>query len=91
MKIFVVAENGDSDTEDGPPPLPEKHAGDNRISLDAAPAPPSRQPVAPAKTPRKSKVGFFDRWMPRLSVSHQSSPLLQGSRLGSDSDLASPK
>lgn len=89
----IITENCDSGDEVVPPPLPEKHSTENNSKLSFDPPPlPSRQSVTPTRTPRRSRVGFFDRWMPRLSVSHQTSPFLQSSdRTGSDSDLTSPK
>ncbi|XP_053406382.1 dedicator of cytokinesis protein 1-like [Mercenaria mercenaria] len=52
---YTSTENCDSGEDDGPPPLPEKHSGDNsKMSFDPPPL-PSRQSLTPAKTPRKSK------------------------------------
>ena len=65
--FLFVTENGEDETDDAPPPLPDKiFSSHNDVPL----VPPRSSSIAlPPKTPRKSKVGFFDKWMHRASIS----------------------
>ncbi|XP_052251846.1 dedicator of cytokinesis protein 1-like isoform X3 [Dreissena polymorpha] len=72
--ISYTQENGDAADEEAPPPLPDKQSHEHS-SLNSEPPPIPSRTSAPSRTPRKSKVGFFDglRWMHRQSISQQGS------------------
>ncbi|XP_052772351.1 dedicator of cytokinesis protein 1-like isoform X4 [Mya arenaria] len=84
---YTYTENGTAGEEEEPPPLPDKQSHDHLDVGSPDPPPIPSRVSAPQRTPRRSRVGFFDRWKPRLSISHPYSER----RSDSNPDLTSPK